>query len=712
MAQEYNIMLTSIGTPGDRQIHHYFYHKDHGMMWYCDGMSVAEAGTKYILSEVPIDEIIVLGAANSFNEGEESDPVSLQGWMNFRPDTIEDISEYSFFLYRLSQYINGLDIEGVDIMSSIPAERQRELVDLYRSFCDELSRTVPNFRQDRIFHYVASDKSIYRKMKDMMPSLTREEVMWMKRYMYSSQLNSNFKLRSLVENENLSIHLIPTGGSEDEYTPGRNVRQIVKAILASDAESINVYIDMQGLEQTDGYMILSVLSMLSNDVNSPIHVKEIITSHDFDKYANPIDNSEMRRYKINNLMSGMDAFIRYGKVDEINAYWRETGIENKHVDMLLYAMKRVDEGISFCNTGDLEYGISLLKKVFEDTPKEELSEAESNIINILENSIRRDYGPILDGDKPDELALAKWAVRKKLYQQALTIIEARFPEAFVSRGLVYYAKDEESKMRYLEDVNKFYWGDAPRDRWKYDNPSHYFIKYFGKNSMPRGFGSNKITFTDYRMETLDENNSTGLAQAFSLLNDKRDLLKSVMNGYADLGYLRNSLNHAEAREAGNIDEIDFTAENEAVKEVIDKIDAFLATYEKARQYIEENAPADFAPVEYTPEEFKEYSSAHKIEYDGNKKFGKSGGYSGPKRYDDRKPQEAKPEGEANAAPRDDNRPHTEGNTETRTFGGEHKKPNTFTSTSDGNVTVTKIRQSDGKELRITIRIDEEGEEAK
>ena len=42
-------------------------------------------------------------------------------------------------------------------------------------------------------------------------------------------------------------------------------------------ESINVYIDMQGLEQTDGYMILSVLSMLSNDVNSPIHVKEIIT---------------------------------------------------------------------------------------------------------------------------------------------------------------------------------------------------------------------------------------------------------------------------------------------------------------------------------------------------------------------------------------------------------------------------------------------------
>ena len=134
--------------------------------------------------------------------------------------------------------------------------------------------------------------------------------------------------------------------------------------------------------------------------------------------------------------------------------------------------------------------------------------------------------------------------------------------------------------------------------------------------------------------------------------------------------------------------------------------------DKVGQYIEENAPADFAPVEYTPEEFKEYSSAHKIEYDGNKKFGKSGGYSGPKRYDDRKPQEPKPEGEANAAPREDNRPHTEGNTETRTFGGEHKKPNTFTSTSDGNVTVTKIRQSDGKELRITIRIDEEGEEAK
>jgi hypothetical protein len=117
--------------------------------------------------------------------------------------------------------------------------------------------------------------------------------------------------------------------------------------------------------------------MLSNDQNSRIFIREIITSHYRPgRFANPIDNREMKRYDINNLVSGMNAFIRYGKVDEIQAYWDSRGIENQHIESLLYAMRRVDEGTSLCNPGDLESGINMLKDVFANTPKEELPEVE------------------------------------------------------------------------------------------------------------------------------------------------------------------------------------------------------------------------------------------------------------------------------------------------------------------------------------------------
>ncbi|MBR3202919.1 MAG: hypothetical protein IKF60_04980 [Solobacterium sp.] len=111
-----NILVTSLSRQGDRKSHRYFYFERNGEAKYCDGLSVAEAGTKYILAEVDIDDIIVLGAGRTYDEGQELKHVVLREWSDYAVNDTKDLSEYSFLQYRIAQFIDGLDMEAIDVL--------------------------------------------------------------------------------------------------------------------------------------------------------------------------------------------------------------------------------------------------------------------------------------------------------------------------------------------------------------------------------------------------------------------------------------------------------------------------------------------------------------------------------------------------------------------------------------------------------------------
>ncbi len=615
MKSSVNLLLTSLSILGDRKSHRYFYFESEGNVQYCDGLSVAEAGAKYILSNVDIDEIIVLGSSRTYAEGEENKRIILREWSDFTSMDTRQISEYSFFQYRISQFLDGLDMEAIDVLDDKEGVRAEEITDGYRRFCDELSAD-PSYRPDRVFHIISSSNDVYERLLSFMPeNLSDKEILWLERYIYT-QFSDTMKLSRREDNTDIGIRFVPTSNdSSAAYVPAQNVSEIVRVLNETDGEEVNVYMDMQGLASAEGYTILAVLSMLSNDPNSRIFIKEIITSHYRPgRFANPIDNREMKRYDINYLVSGMSAFIRYGKVDEIQAYWDSRGIENPHIESLLYAMRRVDEGISLCNTADLESGIVMLKKVFANTPKEELPEVESNIFRILE--IRQDYGTLLEGDTVDPLELVKWAMKKKFYQQSLTIIESRLPQNLVDSGVFYYAASPESRQEFLEEINLLYWDYAPKDRWNFSDLSHYFIKYYGRTQLHNrkrtgGPAKDKSKeFTEYRLDELD-GKAEELTKAFSVLNERRDLLEDVLYTYYELGVIRNKINHAE-NEKVELREPDVNKENENLVILRDGINAFVKAYENARNYIRENIPESVDTFQIPPEEVSAYTSAHKL----------------------------------------------------------------------------------------------------
>lgn len=647
MGTEKSILITSLSNQGDRKSHRYFYFEESGAIRYCDGLSVGEAGAKYILSHVDIDEIIVLGAGLTYEKGEEMKPLILREWSDFDTENPGNLSEYSFFQYRIAQFLDGLDLEAVDVLEEMDEDVKNELLAKFQKFGDEISGTS-GYRPDRVFHMIAQDSEIRKQFFKYFPNLPSRDLLWLKRVIYT-QLSDQMKLSTREDNTDIRVCFIPTGKDQTtNHVPAQNVSQIVSVLNNIEADVLNVYLDMQGLDSAEGYTFLAVLSMLSQDPNNHIQIREIITSHYRSAgFANPIDNDEMKRYDINLLVSGMSAFVRYGKVDEVETYWESRGIQNDHIELLLYAMRRVDEGISLCNISDLEFGINLLKDVFRNTPREELPDVESNIFRILEETIRMDYGPLLEGDELDELELVKWSLRKKFYQQCLTIIESRLPTDYLKKGILYYAKDEESKQKYLEELNGLYWDYAPKDRWNFNDLAHYFIKYYGRAQFKPNPSSKdrQKDFTAYRVSSLEEG-KTALHTSYTRLGDRLDLLEKALYQYYRLGDIRNQINHAEDT-PGNSNRIDVHSKNANLTLLLDGVNAFIAAYEEALNYLK-TLQDDYTYIEITQDELKEYTSTHKIFKEGG---GRRNNYRSNNRRNDRRRdgEQRLPEGEMKPA---------------------------------------------------------------
>ena len=619
-----SILLTSLGNLGDRLSHRYFYFRDGENLCFCDGIGVAEAGTKYVLSQVPIDEIVVLGSGASYVEGEANTSLVLRDWVDFDTEDIYKLSEYSFFRYRILQYLDGLDLEGSDVIYSLDPAEVGRLTEVYRRFVDEATAGKSMLRRDRMFAYLAQEPSFLELLKKTADPMDEKEFSWLKHYAYMD-LNDSLRLHPLASNADLEICFIPTNSGTEAGKPLENVLQIVRAIERDEEEQVNLYVDMQGLEPSDGFTMLSILSMLSDENHTRFNIRQIITTHyNPAAFANPIDSEAMTRYEISLLVAGMNAFLRYGKVEMVMDYWRSREIENKHIEQLLFAMQRVDEGISLCNTQDLEFGISLLREIFKETPSEALPELESNIFTIIESGIRRDYGALLEGDTLDAMELVKWAYRKKFYQQALTIIESRIPSDFVRHGILFYAVDEASRLEFLESVNKNYWKENPKNRWQYRELDHYYIKNYGRNSYRPGRGADKdLDFARYRIKALDlpeEGREPAIARAYSLLDDNRPLLEEVLYAYYSLGRTRNIINHAGDRRAfgsaADLELLDTSQPNPNMQVMTGSIEHFIDIFGRALEAIEKRKAktADCpAPLLIADSEFQAYSGSHKID---------------------------------------------------------------------------------------------------
>lgn len=399
---------------------------------YCQGIGQLEAGTKYFLSKVKIDGIIVIGTKAT------------------------------------AKRTHILPKDGKETIPKLP--------DTKATGKEEKWISADEFYVERILKFVR-EGDILANMQEQDANPSAQEVN------FSEQVQKH-PMVPLAENRGLSaedfvIIRDMAKPSENAAFEVDNVQGIVNAILReSGNEEIGLYIDMQGGIRTSGYVRNAVLSILGNEKDSRVKIKEIIaTEYGTNNEVNRIVN-ESKRYKIMDLAAAMNSFVRYGKVDLLKTYCEERDIatvktvkegEGTALGRLLWLMEKVDDSISLCNISGLQEAIAGMKELFKEGEaffnayggeRTDDQVFVKSVFEILREGIRRDYGALLTAEGDNyTLELIRWCTRKGFLQQALTLVEDQMPKVFLKKeadvtGNKYILKYQETNANELREFGE------------------------------------------------------------------------------------------------------------------------------------------------------------------------------------------------------------------------------------------------------------------
>ncbi|MDO4490550.1 MAG: hypothetical protein Q4B85_05765 [Lachnospiraceae bacterium] len=547
---ERNILISTIKDFDSHNTIRYYYSSRKQKVKFCDAMAAGEAGAKNVLSRVEIHEIIAIGSDLQAEET-SNEKIRLKEGISFFASDIYAMSDFDFFRYRLAQFLENCDIEAADLYGSVEKTRQKELIARVEKEFDCPSELA--------FIRMSKDGELWDQVRKGLKDLTDNEMEWVKRYLYHS-ISSKYKVKPMTQNTDIEISFIPISRIGFDHSSMQNIARLTQALKNASDETVHLYVDMHGFSHEESFIFLSLIQALSDNPSNRIVIEEITSIGSIPKgFLYKMSNAR-ERYKVEMLLSGINAFINFGKVDLIRDYWKNTEISNPYIDQFMHAMDVVDAGVSLCNIDELERGIRLLRSIIHEDISESITQEEESFILALRAGIINDYGPLVDVTQQeiDLLALLKWAFAKGFYQQTITIIESRLPSDIIRRGILYYAKNDEEKKAFLRALNAHHWDSPGKDRYIFMKPDHYFIKYYGRfmtGSYPKTDNRNR----DYAKIRVDQvfKNQKDMLKAYSLLSDKEELL-TLLTAYYDICSLRNNINHAgssdnESWETGALD---------------------------------------------------------------------------------------------------------------------------------------------------------------
>lgn len=603
--REKNILLVSLENLDHGMEHNYYYcSNEEGDPKFCDGVVSAEVTTKYILSKVKVDEIVVIGSGATFDEGDDLRKICLSESEEYFVSDINSLSEYSLYRYRIFEYLEGLDLEEHDILENISPEDRDRILQIFNRFHRDVGQRNPRMkRKDVFFSKLSREPELFDELVGLLPADLKKKTVWLKRYIYSL-MSDFYKLRALEDNADVQVSFVPTTARKEGAIDTKNIARIIELVAGEEGEFVNLYVDMQGLERTDDFTMVTVLSILKNEWQNKIQIKEVLSTASYG-FAREIRN-EYTRYELNNLLAGMNAFIQYGKTGSLRKYWDELNIYDDHVERLFFAMQCIDDGVSLCNIADLEFGIKELRSVLAEERTEDEKRLESNLISILEAGIRRDFGALLDGGEDDELdvlELIKWTYRKEFYQQTLTIVESRIPDDFVKRGILYYAENPNDIDRALAVLKKEYRRVLPKDRYLFNNLSHYFIKDYGRHQINYRQDPAKVRqdYAKSRVARLGQDDPACM-RTYSLLEDK-EVLEELLFSYYNIGRIRNQVSHGDSGVNVYPGQRKLRRVNDNVRMLREAVDYFIQRYDTAKAHINGKK---VSPLTITTEELKNH----------------------------------------------------------------------------------------------------------
>jgi len=144
-------------------------------------------------------------------------------------------------------------------------------------------------------------------------------------------------------------------------------------------------------------------------------------------------------------VSGMSDFMNFGNVDVLKRYYEsEISGGDEEIRKLVDAMQMVSDGTQFCDPYLYKEGLNALSYVIESQSEDSL-QAEKALLPIFYDTIKKDYGNLLERERRSDIDIIERCMKKKQYQQALTFIESLMPEYFFEKRILYFSDEDKEK---------------------------------------------------------------------------------------------------------------------------------------------------------------------------------------------------------------------------------------------------------------------------
>ena len=516
------MLLTSLNAmESDLPLRYFFVHNDEGGSAYCDTLLDAEAGIKNVLSRFDIDEIVIIGAAGSYDEGDKLGPVSAAQGSELYSSDRSSLSTYGLLRYRIAQFADGQT------------------------------------------QSLAEDESL--------PEEVREK------------LDASARLEILPSNREVSLRLIPEGELEEGEQWVENLMSM-EASIVEEVEDIKLYVSLNSDDAADTFFVMNMLDILVTMPESTVELKKIYTTRRLHRSMAGIVRDDTDGFGVTELFHAIRAFLEYGRADMIEDIWKKSGERNESIEDMVGAMRNVDIGLSMCNIPQVERGIFRLRELFRSEKFWRESGYYGMLFSLIAESIREDYGVLLEGDGDiNFIEMVKWAYRHQFYQQTLTLIESRTPENLVSSGIFYYCDSEENRDHVTDLFAKQRLQFKPYEYFKIDQIDHYFIKTYDRGRVRSRCSRRddpQRVYAVMRTESI-ENTDPEMITGYTAC-DSPETMQNALFAYYYVGYVRNTISHADARVMDGKNKAAEEGDNRSALDwMTESIDLFIESYEKA-----------------------------------------------------------------------------------------------------------------------------------
>jgi len=594
MAQ--NILLTSLSAAETNLPVRYFSFQNESGQAYFDALLDAEAGIRTVLSRHEIDDIIVIGGAGSYDEGDDPGAVPVRQGNRLQPSD-RQLSTYGLLRQRIAQYANGPSSDRREEDGSLPDEVREKLTGFIRDF-SERTAELKTGDISRLFDELAGNERIcerfWTELSEACPELSGDQDrcrQWVKSYLYA-ELEPSSKPGLLPAYEGARFRFIPEAEFENGGQWIDSMMAMEKSIV-EDAEDINLYVTLNSDDAADTFIVLNMLDIMISMPESRVRLEKIYTVRSLQRRMTGIVRDDTEGFGLTELFHAIRAFLNYGRADMIVDIWKKSGENNESIDGMVYAMRDVDVGLSMCNMAEVKRGILRLRDLFRSEEFWRESGYYGMLFSLIAESIREDYDVLLEGEGDISfIEMVKWAYRHQFYQQTLTLIESGTPEDMVRSGIFYYCDDEARRDQVVRQFAQQRLELRSHEYYKMDQIDHYFIKTYGR-SRTRGMGARgedpQHVYAVLRTQSVG-NQDPSIITGYTAC-DSLETLKDALHAYYYIGYVRNKISHADSGMMEGKNQAESGSDDiSALVWMTGSIDHFIDSYEKAMAEVQGKDP--------------------------------------------------------------------------------------------------------------------------